>query len=192
MAKEKEGAAVSTFADHEVIVPPNKLKKAIVRGEPNVPVPDPVARAEAALTELSSEFSAWMEHECVRLDTTRNGVKSFGVSSTLQELFRAAHDIKGQAATFGYPLMAPVAESLCRLLEHAPDPTRIPIHLIDQHVDGIRAILHRNARGDAEAIATALATRLRQVTDEFLIFENRNRPYYLDGIAAPPLSPESA
>ena len=30
--------AVTTFADHEVIVPPNKLRKAVVRAKPTVPV----------------------------------------------------------------------------------------------------------------------------------------------------------
>ncbi len=34
-----------------------------------------------------------------------------------EALFRAAHDIKGQAATLGFPLAAAVADSLCRLIE---------------------------------------------------------------------------
>lgn len=38
-----------------------------------------------------------------------------------EELFRAAHDIKGGAATFGFPTAAAAAESLCRIIEHAPD-----------------------------------------------------------------------
>ena len=41
--------------------------------------------------------------------------------ATRDELFHAAHDIKGEAATFGYPLVAPAADSLCRLLEHTPE-----------------------------------------------------------------------
>jgi HPt (histidine-containing phosphotransfer) domain-containing protein len=186
--------AVTTFADHEVIVPPNKLKKAVVRAKPGPePEPDPVASAEEALAELSVDFAQWMENECQRLNAARGAVKSSGFSdANRDELFRAAHDIKGEAATFGFPLIEPVAESLCRLIEHSPDPRRIPLQLIDQHVDGIRAIVHKNARGDTERTAVRLASRLRQVTDEFLVHENRHRPGYLEGLVAPPLAPDDS
>src|SRR5262249_45451513 len=154
---------VTTFADHEVILPPNKLKKAVVRKRADdKPEEDPVARAEAALGELSTEFSQWMEQECERLDAARRVVRQSGLTGRARdELFRAAPDIKGEAATFGYPLAVPVADSLCRLIEHSPEPARIPLALIDQHVDGIRAIVHRNAHGDTESIAARLAERLR-------------------------------
>jgi HPt (histidine-containing phosphotransfer) domain-containing protein len=187
-------AAVSTFADHEVILPPNKLKKAVVRVRPGTRDDfDPVARAEAALAELASEFAVWMEHECGRLDAARMTVRARGLDTgTRDPLFHAAHDIKGQAATFGFPLVAPAAESLCRLLEHTPDPARIPLGLIDQHVDAIRAITHRNARGDSEMTAAKLAERLRQVTEEFLVAENRDRPDYLEQILAPSIAPNDA
>jgi len=45
---------------------------------------------------------------------------------THAELFRAAHDIKGEAATFGYPAVVGAADSLCRLLEHTPSMS--PFH----------------------------------------------------------------
>ncbi|MGC3956684.1 MAG: Hpt domain-containing protein [Verrucomicrobiota bacterium] len=47
-------------------------------------------------------------------------------NTTRDELFHAAHDIKGDAATFGYPSAAPIAESLCRLIEHTPDLAQDP------------------------------------------------------------------
>ncbi|MEA2928658.1 MAG: hypothetical protein QOG38_1086 [Hyphomicrobiales bacterium] len=190
-SKKTSAAAVSTFADHEVIMPPNKLKKAVVRLRPGADVHfDPVASAEAALAQLAGEFSTWMNHECTQLDAARMAIRARGLDSgTRDALFRAAHDIKGQAATFGFPLVAPVAESLCRLLEHTPDTARIPLDLIDQHVDAIRAITHRNALGDSEMTAARLAGKLRHVTEEFLVAENRDRPDYLEQILAPTLAP---
>ena len=184
-SKKIDSVAVSTFADHEVIVPPNKLKKAVVKHR-GPGIDDPVSRAEQALADLSSEFSQWMEIECRRLDAARNQAKHSGLTSkNREELFRAAHDIKGQAATFGFPLIAPVAESLCRLIEHTPEPTRIPLTLIDQHVDGIRAIAHKNTQGDAETTALRLAHRLRQVTNEFLLHENHDRREYIEELLGP-------
>jgi chemotaxis protein histidine kinase CheA len=189
--KKANLAAVSTFADHEVILPPNKLKKAVQKVKPETRVEfDPVARAEAALAELADDFTRWMEQECVRLDTARKALRASGFNQgTRDGLFLAAHDIKGQAATFGFPLVTPVADSLCRLIEHTPEMKRIPMSLVDQHVDAVRAITHRNTRGDSDANAARLAEKLRHVTEEFLAHENRDRPDYLEQILAPALAP---
>jgi HPt (histidine-containing phosphotransfer) domain-containing protein len=188
---KNDRAAVSTFADHEVIVPPNKLKKAVQKIKPGEKIPfDPVERAEAALAELAADFSIWMTQECERLDAARNATKASGITPGNRDvLFRAAHDIKGQAATFGYPLVAPVADSLCRLIEHTPEVARLPLRLVDQHVDAVRAIVQKNTRGDVGKYATELAQKLRQVTDEFLLHENRDRPDALESILAPSLVP---
>ena len=189
--KKSSLAAVSTFADHEVIVPPNKLKKAVEKLKPGEKAPfDPVERAEAALAELAADFSVWMENECARLDAARHAVRASGISAGNKDvLFRAAHDLKGEAATFGYPLVAPVADSLCRLIEHTPDLARLPLRLVDQHADAILAIFHRNTRGDVGQYAARLAEKLRQVTDEFLVQENRDRPDALESILSPSLAP---
>ena len=189
MASRKENVpSISTFADHEVITPTHDLRKAIsqvAEGDHD----DPVARAEAALAELSNEFGDWMHAECTRLESARREVKGAGFSKkTHAELFRAAHDIRGQAATFGFPMAGEVADSLCRLIEHTPDMTRIPLGLVDQHVDAVRAITREHARADLAAVAGALTRRLREVTDEFLRVENSGRPDYLESIFAPTLA----
>jgi len=182
--------SVATYADHEVITPPNKLRMAASTVAAWDPYDDPVARAEQALAQLSSEFSAWMHSECERLDLARHQVKAKGFNKgTREALFHAAHDIKGEAETFGYPWVAAPADSLCRLIEHTPDMTRIPFTLVDQHVDAVRAIMRESPRADIADIAKALTKRLREVTDEFLARENHHRPDYLDGILAPPLAP---
>ncbi len=190
--KKANLAAVSTFADHEVILPPNKLKKAVQKVKPGTKVEfDPVARAEAALAELAEDFTQWMEQECIRLDTARNAVRASGFNQgTRDALFLAIHDIKGQATTFGFPQVTPVAESLCRLIEHTPDMQRIPMGLVDQHVDAVRAITHKNTRGNSDANAARLAEKLRHVTDDFLSYANRDRPDYLAQILSPSIAPE--
>ena len=118
---------------------------------------------------LSGEFSSWMNQECERLDKARRDIKAKGFTKATREaLFHAAHDIKGEAATFGFPAVAPPATSLCRLIEHTPDVNKIPITLIDQHVDAMRAIVREYSRPGVEQLADALTRRLREVTDEFL------------------------
>jgi chemotaxis protein histidine kinase CheA len=131
-----------------------------------------------------------MDSEVERLDCARYGIKVHGFThASLEELFHAAHDIKGQAATFGFPQVAPAADSLCRLIEHTPEKERIPVTLIDQHVDAVRAIVREQSRRDSVPLADALSRRLREVTDEFLAHENRENPDLLDGVLGPPIAP---
>lgn len=179
---------VITYGDHEIITPDTRKMRKLVR--PTGPADDdPVARAEAALAQISGEFSDWMTQECERLDNARRRVKQTGLNKeTRQELFLSAHDVKGDSGTLGYPAVAPAADSLCRLLEHTPDLTRIPLAIIDQHVDAVRAIVREYERADIADIARALTTRLRMVTDEFLAAENRHRPDVLKAIASPTLA----
>jgi chemotaxis protein histidine kinase CheA len=186
-SRKTDRPTITTFADYEVITPPNKLQGAVADA---IDGDDPIARAEAALAALSSEFSGWMDDECDQLDLTRRNIRQAGMGGQqLDELFRAAHDIRGQAATLGFPLVAAIAESLCRLLEHTHDPQRIPLPLIDQHVDAVRAIIREHARPQAEAIAEQLTRRLSEVTEEFLRHEGKD-PDAADGIASPPIAPQ--
>ena len=189
MAKKRDSTpSVATYADHEVIMPPHELRKAVNLAADGDD--DPVARAEAALAQLSSNFGVWMHAECDRLEAARQRVSSHGLNKqTHDELFRAAHDIKGEASTFGFPALTGVADSLCRLLEHTPELARIPLTLIDQHVDSLRAIAREYSRPDLPDMARVLTRRLRDVTDEFLKHENSFRPDYLEAIFAPPLAP---
>lgn len=188
---KNDRTTTAVYDDHEVITPPNRLVKAIKRVTVAIPGDDPVERAENALSKLSTEFTSWMVSECDRLDAARNSVKKFGFGKkTLDELFHSAHDIKGDASTFGYPAVAPAAESLCRVLEYSPEASRIPIALIDQHVDAIRAIVREYARPDAEHIAYALTKKLWDVSEEFLTAANKDRPDYIADIMSPPLAPD--
>jgi HPt (histidine-containing phosphotransfer) domain-containing protein len=191
MPSRKPATAVTTFGDHEVITPENKLRH-VLSNKPLAPgEDDPVTRAEKALVELSTEFGIWMHSECERLDMARRALAHGGFTPANKDaLFHAAHDLKGEAATFGYPAVAGPADSLCRLIEHSPDPTRIPIALVDQHVDAVRAIYREYIRSDAEVLAAQLTRALREVTDEFLVRENHDRPEVLEQILGPSIAPE--
>src|SRR5271156_1624201 len=101
---------IETFADHHVITQPNPLRK-VLRRVAERDRDDPVARAEKALAGLSGEFKSWMTIEADRLAAAYAFILKHGFTDrTGEELFRAAHDIKGDAATFGFPSAAVAAE----------------------------------------------------------------------------------
>ena len=190
MAKEKPAEIkVKTFADHYVITQPNPLRKVLRRVDER-DLDDPVARAEAALAGLAGEFKDWMQVEAGRLSAAHAAILNNGFSeAAADELFRAAHDIKGDAATFGFPSAAAAAESLCRIIEHAPDLEKVPAELIKHHINAILAIVHNHTRLDSTKVATELSRKLRGVADEYLMHVNRDRPEHLEAIMAPSIVP---
>jgi len=180
---------VKAFATHHVITQPNPLRK-VLRRVAEKDMDDPIARAEQALAGLSGEFKSWMTTEVNRLSSAYVAILNDGFTKERRdELFHAAHDIKGDAATFGFPAAAGVAESLCRVIEHAPDLERVPTELFTHHINAILAIVHENTKLDSISVSAELSRRLRKVADDYLADVNRDRPEHLEVILAPSIVP---
>lgn len=156
--------------DCEYITPPISLKAKARQMSPREAANfDPVAAAEKALQKLSGNFGKWMAEEASTLGTIWLEVGNDRLSPEGRDrLFRAAHDIKGQATTLGFPLASTIADSLCHLLESVQDTSKIPKRLVEQHVQAIRAIHAENARDDNNPLARELSSQLIDVTEEFI------------------------
>jgi HPt (histidine-containing phosphotransfer) domain-containing protein len=190
MAKEKPATIeIKSFGDHHIITQPNPLRK-VLRRVAEKDIDDPVARAEKALAGLSGEFKNWMTVETDRLAAAHAAILRDGfTNANSEELFRAAHDIKGDAATFGFPSAAAAAESLCRIIEHAPDLDEVPSDLIAHHINAIEAIVRQRTKLDTVSMASELSRQLRGVADVYLAHANRDRPEHLEAILAPSIAP---
>src|ERR1700756_4785218 len=87
---------IKSYGTHHVITQPNPLRKVLRRVEDEKAGDDAVARAEQALAGLSGEFKGWMLAEADRLSAAYAVIREKGFSDEAsEELFRAAHDIKG-------------------------------------------------------------------------------------------------
>ena len=192
MAIDKRDIEIKAFADHHVIMQPNPLRKVLRRvAEKDIAeLDDPVARAEKALAGLSGEFKTWMAIEADRLSAAHAAILGNGFTDdACEELFRAAHDIKGDAATFGYPSAGAAADSLCRIIEHAPELAEVPSNLIAHHINAIQAIVRERTKLDTVSMASELSRQLRDAADEYLTQANRDRPEHLEAILAPSIAP---
>jgi len=136
----------------------------------------PIQRAEKALEELSVEFDGWLKEEVDVLTKARDDVRAQGLSEdTHKELFRAAHDLKGQGETYGYPLITRVCATLCKLLESATQPHLIPLEVIDHHVDAVRNIMIKEIKTADHPLALAIDNKLHDVVMEFVEREDEKR-----------------
>lgn len=162
------GDGIEIGADAEFLTPPTDLR-AKVKSRSAKPTEDPVAAAEAALARMAESFDGWMGEETRRLaDLFAAADLTDYEAETREALYRAAHDIKGQAATLGFPVAGRIAGSLCRLLDGIDEPDRLPRELVRQHVQSVRAVIAENARENTSDTARRLADRLDEVTDDYL------------------------
>lgn len=132
-----------------------------------------VAAAESAMKDLSGDFANWMGDEVNRLSAAFDDFRSKSPAERdVGVLFRAAHDLRGQAGAFGYPLAAEIAGSLSKLLDKI-EPDYLPLQLIAHHVDAVKAVYRSNIRDYANPVATQIIHNLRRAIDR--VVEARQR-----------------
>lgn len=130
---------------------------------------DPVAAAEAAMAKMAERFDGWMADETGRLGELFAEAQAGDFDDALiDELHRAAHDIKGQAATLGFPVAGRIAAGLCRLIEAKRATGHFSTELVRHHVQSVQAIIREQARDETSPTALKLADRLDEVTDDYL------------------------
>lgn len=125
--------------------------------------PNAIAKAEAALKNLSSNFEQWLQEEMTKLEAARQGVRQEGPNSeNLETLYLRAHDLKGLGTTYEFPLVTRLAGSLCRLLDDRENGSTPQMALVDAHIDAIRAAVRDNIRTDEHPLGKALAEELER------------------------------
>jgi hypothetical protein len=159
--REPAAAPVATVDLSRVI----KVKPLVTPPAPDMIDPNAMGqRAEAAVDSLSAQFETWMSNDLQRLraafahisegDATPEGYRS---------LFLVAHNIRGSATSFGFPAIARITESLCKLLSRtAPGENQALIHL---HIEACRAVFKsagrdENAHTMADAVCDALELKV--------------------------------
>jgi Hpt domain len=149
----------------EIFTPPNTLK-AKVGGSGGTLDMSAVKRAEEALATLKTEFGDWIAADVKMLTDSRDAFVADPSDERRGDLYRASHDLRGQARTFEFPLVERVAASLCRLLD-APGAGKA-LALVDAHVGAIRVIVRDNIKDRSNAMASTLAKELEARVSEFL------------------------
>jgi HPt (histidine-containing phosphotransfer) domain-containing protein len=151
----------------ELFMPPNMLKAKAGGGLGGLDMAA-MKRAEAAMETLKSEFSDWMAHDVDVLMEARTAYARAPGAEGRAALMRAAHDLKGNAPTFDFPLIARVAGSLSRLIGELPENQRVPANLVDAHVNAVLVIHKQNIRTTEDKMAQTLCAELDARVDETL------------------------
>ena len=143
----------------ELFMPPNMLKAKVGGGLGGVDAAA-LKRADTALEILSTEYAGWLEQDVQVLVAAHANFAAAPSAENRAALLRAAHDIKGQAATFDFPLVARVAASLSRLLGEIAPGEPLPPGLADAHVQAVQVIYRENIRDTGNPMAQMLCAEL--------------------------------
>lgn len=93
----------------------------------------------------------------------------------VQGVFRISHDMKGQASTFGYPMITGVADSLCRFLERIETMDRAPAEsagaltsVIALHIDALHLLLTHDMKGSGGEMEKKLLNGLTAAAEKII------------------------
>lgn len=151
----------------QVVPAPNTLKLKVGGRFAGID-PAAIAKAEAALKNLSSNFAEWLQDELNKLDAARSRVKAEGwTNETAENLYLRAHDLKGLGTTYEFPIVTRMAGSLCKLIDAPEKRLNAPLPLIDAHIDAIRAAVRDNIRDDADPVGRGVAEELEAQVKAF-------------------------
>lgn len=150
----------------EVFMPPNILKAKV--GNFSGIDMSAIKRAETAMEQLKGNFAEWAEDDVHRLAQAREVFAKSPDKNSRAALLRAAHDMKGQAATFDFPLIARVAGSLANLIHDLPEGKDLPLALVDAHVNAIQVIHRQKIMDMSHPVAVTLAKELEARVAELL------------------------
>jgi len=134
----------------QIINPPNKLKSKVTTGGPGAVDAQRLQRAEAAIQKMAADYLEWVEGDLAKLEKGLAGlsVGAPDAGQRLDDVYRTAHDIKGQGGSFGYHLMTEVGALMCRYIEKLDGLTAEDVELLNLCSRSMRAVIAGRLSGD--------------------------------------------
>lgn len=144
--------------------PPNRLSEKVPKTGGKT-LQQAVADADRAIERLSKDYDKHLAEDMDALGKYMTAVKADPSSENLKTLFRLVHNMRGQAATFGFPLITEVGRSLCLYLLETEDEPDANITLIEQHVNALRVIYREKIEGAGDTVSRQVVAALMKAVE---------------------------
>ncbi|MCR9177058.1 MAG: Hpt domain-containing protein [Alphaproteobacteria bacterium] len=124
-----------------------------------------IQKADQAVRKLGGEFEEIFQQNVAEISKSMSELKKGGdgQSAALIEMRKTLHDLRGQAGTFGYPLVSHVGDSACKFIDHSETVSANEIEVLNMHVDALKAISAAKIKGDGGDVGKELMNGLRKV-----------------------------
>lgn len=150
----------------EIIANPNKLKGR-VRVVPGKDANDLISVADQSVQKLAGEFGTILRANIRQLAEHKGRFGPAGNEEPIEAIRRILHDLRGQAGTFGYPLVTSVADNAVRFIDKRRNSSAAEANIIGMHLDALLAITTADMKGDGGAAGKELVNGLRQVVRKY-------------------------
>ena len=124
-----------------------------------------LAKAEGVIAGLQDQFAEGTQTRIDRLcDLFRGGWDAVATrETTVREMRRIAHDLKGEAGTFGFGLTTEIAELLGVYLRQTPVAGQHR-EIVAGYIDAISLVWNERIEGEGDDAGRALLHRLVRLT----------------------------
>jgi hypothetical protein len=121
-----------------------------------------LSRADAAVKRLSDQFTDLALDEIGKLGTLLKDAAADldKRPEIVRSIFMVVHDLRGQGATFDYPLLTRIGSSLCTFTENLDGSGDKELQVIGVHVDALKAVMTHKISGDGGPVGREIAKGL--------------------------------
>jgi hypothetical protein len=131
---------------------------------------DTLARAEEATTLLKQNYTTWAREDIEKGQRCLDEANAdpARVRAQLDALYAIMHNVKGQGASFGYPLVTRIAQSLCKLVGAKHDAGEPMLRIAQAHVDALKLVLDQKIEGPGGETGEKLVSRLEDLAQKLV------------------------
>ena len=143
---------LSNTIKDQAIKPATRANEQKESDKVNVDSKDLEKLAHEALADLSDKFPAWACGDVQKMKeylTEASGQFNQERTNLIrQKFYPKAHDLKGQGATFGYPLITDIASHICHLITSKTQFTSADLANLKKDTQLLETVLWKKLKGD--------------------------------------------
>lgn len=122
-------------------------------------------KALDVIADMSRKYIEWAGNDVAKLKKIFEQIQQLTGSEqdTLirGDFYRTAHDIKGQGATFDYPLMSDLGAHLCTLIKTTDTFDKTHLTVMVQDIEDMSLVLEKGLQGEGGQIGADILKRLK-------------------------------
>jgi len=150
---------MSLSNEHRIFRPANPLSIKARRSD--LTIAEMMAKSHQVMADLAKDYPQWLRSDLEALAAANKRLRAEPHNCAGKpDIFRIAHDIRGQAPGFGYALAGDISASLCQYLERTERFEAAELHIVEAHIKAIRACVLQSLKGDGGAVGQELLAEL--------------------------------
>lgn len=137
----------------------------------NGPTPEMLAKANATIEKMTQDFPNWAIKDVDSLDQLLEEFAGSHDTARMKDIYKIAHDMRGQGGSFGYPVITGIAGSFCNFVNALEEKDPSALEILQAHTKSMRAVLQNKISGDGGPLGAKIQISLDRAVARY--FEKR-------------------